>query len=209
VIRYLQTNGVIPNEHRSITLPAGFHDHFNWGFSSTGLYHVTFQAVGRRGEEITNVVSPEVTVAFQILPLRPYETWITTNWLPAEPRPVVQRAADADGDGAANLWEYIGGTRPGDATSSPANPQLVIVEPAGQRFAELRFMRRRAATDTTFRLALADQAGGPYALLDVPVVVIQSDATTETIALRDPLPITDRSARFYRLLVDLVSPAYW
>jgi len=47
----------------------GSHEHFNWGFTSNGLYRVTFQVDGRRVGESTNLVSEPSTFDFHVLPL--------------------------------------------------------------------------------------------------------------------------------------------
>ncbi|MDB6040818.1 MAG: LPXTG-motif cell wall anchor domain protein [Verrucomicrobiales bacterium] len=47
----------------------GSHEHFNWGFTATGVYYVTFQVSGQRIGESTNISSPESTFRFDVLPL--------------------------------------------------------------------------------------------------------------------------------------------
>jgi surface-anchored protein len=47
----------------------GSHEHFNFGFSTNGIYHLTFQASGRLAGQTTNLVSPEATFTFRVLPL--------------------------------------------------------------------------------------------------------------------------------------------
>lgn len=47
----------------------GSHEHFNWGFTTNGIYRVTFQVDGRRAGESTNLVSAPSTFVFHVLPL--------------------------------------------------------------------------------------------------------------------------------------------
>jgi surface-anchored protein len=47
----------------------GSHEHLNWGFTTNGVYHVTFQADGQRVGESTNLVSEPSTFTFHVLPL--------------------------------------------------------------------------------------------------------------------------------------------
>ena len=47
----------------------GSHEHFNWGFSQPGIYHVTFQASGRRLGEGQDLVSDDTVFEFRVLPL--------------------------------------------------------------------------------------------------------------------------------------------
>jgi surface-anchored protein len=54
----------------------GSHEHYNWGFSTNGIYKVTFQVSGQLTGS-TNVSSLPTTFIFQVLPL-------PTNAPPAE-----------------------------------------------------------------------------------------------------------------------------
>ncbi len=47
----------------------GSHEHFNWGFTTNGIYRVTFQVDGQRAGESTNLVSLPATFVFHVLPL--------------------------------------------------------------------------------------------------------------------------------------------
>ncbi len=47
----------------------GSHEHYNWGFSTTGVYQVTFQVSGRRVGDQNDITSPEATFTFEVLPL--------------------------------------------------------------------------------------------------------------------------------------------
>jgi surface-anchored protein len=47
----------------------GSHEHFNWGFTSNGVYNITFQVSGQRAGETTNIVSLDSTFRFDVLPL--------------------------------------------------------------------------------------------------------------------------------------------
>ncbi len=47
----------------------GSHEHFNWGFTTNGLYQLTFQVSGQRVGETTNITSADTTFTFYVLPL--------------------------------------------------------------------------------------------------------------------------------------------
>jgi surface-anchored protein len=52
------------------TLPlVGGHEHYNWGFSTTGVYRITFRASGRRIGAAMDLTTPDSTFVFHVLPL--------------------------------------------------------------------------------------------------------------------------------------------
>ncbi len=53
-------NGIGPSDY--LTLPVGGHAHYNWGFTTSGVYRAYFQASGIRVGQSTNTVSPETPV---------------------------------------------------------------------------------------------------------------------------------------------------
>jgi surface-anchored protein len=46
----------------------GSHEHFNWGFTTNGVYQITFQLAGQLAGS-TNISSPETSFTFHVLPL--------------------------------------------------------------------------------------------------------------------------------------------
>jgi surface-anchored protein len=51
------------------TQQIGSHEHFNWGFTATGVYYVTWQVSGQRVGETARISSLEATFRFDVLPL--------------------------------------------------------------------------------------------------------------------------------------------
>jgi surface-anchored protein len=49
----------------------GSHEHFNWGFTTNGVYYVTLQVSGQRAGESTNIYSLPATFRFDVMPLPP------------------------------------------------------------------------------------------------------------------------------------------
>lgn len=47
----------------------GSHEHYNWGFTATGVYQMTLQISGRRIGDSQDIVSPLTTFTFNVLPL--------------------------------------------------------------------------------------------------------------------------------------------
>lgn len=186
----------------AITLPASAHAHYNWGFSTSGLWHVTFQASGRVTGEATNIASTNITFAFHVLPLRPFEQWQATNWPPATPRSIIGPAADPDGDGIPNLVEYALGLNPTNA-SRAGLPTASIVESGGQRYGALTYTRGKSATDVFFETQAADFLSVAVWQSLTAIHSVVDFGETEQVTIRDDLPVNTSARRFYRLQVSL------
>lgn len=116
-------------------------------------------------------------------------------------------AADADGDGMANMIEYALGT---SATSSSDSASIVPgeVEIDGRRFLTLTFQRKLDVTDVVFAVQSAGTPAGPWSTLD-PLqpenqVSAQQDCPSvgwQTLTVKDSVPTSDSARRFMRLSV--------
>ena len=186
----------------AIALPAGAHAHHNWGFSTSGLWHVTFQASGRVAGEATNRTSADLTFAFHVLPLRPFEQWQATNWPPATPRAIIGASADPDGDGIPNLVEYALGLNP-TVASRAGLPTASIVEANGQAYGALTYTRMKSATDALVEAVAANAVNGTswQPLATIHSLVDLGDR--ERVTMRDDRPVSDHGQRFYQLRVGL------
>ena len=58
------TRGTALSSNDYISIPVGGHAHYNWGFTTSGVYHAYFQASGKRPGQSTNTVSPETPFTF-------------------------------------------------------------------------------------------------------------------------------------------------
>ena len=184
----------------------GAHEHFNWGFSTTGIFCATFQAVGQRIGEATNIASPESTFVFQVLPLPPptnFPTWQKHFWPPGFNPPTTLTNGNPDGDPFDNLREYALQLSPTNANPLTAAPFFSFVTNAAQRHGALTFTRYKPALDLNYTVEATDALpGGWMPQTNVFSTVPGPTNVAERVTIRDALPATN-AARFYRLRVNL------
>lgn len=182
----------------------GSHEHFNWGFSSTGVYCLTFQVSGRRIGETTNLVSRECTFVIHVEPLPPatnFQTWQKHFWPPGFNPAIAGAHANPDGDAFDNWREYAFGLSPTNVNAITAAPLFSFVEVGGAQFGALTFTRYRPALDLDYRVeSTSELTGGWTTLAEVLEVVPGADGLTEAVTIRDSLAATNRQ-RFLRLNV--------
>jgi surface-anchored protein len=201
IIKMICTNGVIPPDFDHMSPLTGSHEHYNWGFSSNGLYRLTFRVTGQRVGEATNIIGRETTWALQILPLRPYEKWVATNWFPGTGANVVGPSADPDGDGVPNIFEYAMGGFPDDPFP-PTLPAFTFVTDGGTNYGALTFTKADAATDATLTPVVSDTLGATanwQPISTVFEVITNALDGNKTYTIRDAAPVTSAPHRFYKL----------
>lgn len=204
-VKMIVTNGVVAPGYNHSDVLIGSHEHDNWAFGTNGLYRVTFRANGQFLSDPTNTLGRDVAWAFQILPLRPWEHWISTNWLPATASSTNGPAADPDGDGIPNALEYALGLDP-NVASTAGLPTFSFVTDAGQLYGALTFTRVKAATDIDYLPSVRNElTGGAWTPL-TNVVSVTDHGETETVTVRDTLPREATTNRFYQLRVNLNYP---
>jgi surface-anchored protein len=204
IIKFICTNGVVATQYNVMTPFTGSHEHYNWGFSTNGLYRVTFRVVGQRIGEATNIVGKEVSWAFQLLPLRPWEYWVSTNWLPATASSTNGPAADPDGDGIVNVLEYAFGNDPNSARYTNA-PAIAFVNAGGTNYGALRYVQAINATDLTLDPRASSIIGGMSESI-TNITDVSSNGATQTVTVRDSISKAATPDRFYQLRVKLNYP---
>ena len=130
------------------------------------------------------------------------------NWMNNTGRPAtgdLSPAADADGDGMANLVEYATGSAADESASisGPAPGEAMVGE---EKFLTLTFQRRIDATDVSLFVETADSPAGPWTSLDplqpanqVEVRHNHPETGVQTITVKDSRSMTESSRRFMRL----------
>lgn len=188
----------------------GAHEHFNWGFSSTGIFALTFQASGRPLGGAGEISSAESTFVFQVLPLPPatnYATWQKHFWPPGFNPPTTLPDGNPDGDAFANVQEYAFGLSPTNANDWLQAPRFEWVNSESQTFAAITFSRYTPARDLLFEAQALTTFLLPWSTLsNVHDIVPRGDGLAEQVTIRDFLPLTDSSSRFLRLNTTLKSP---
>ena len=202
IIKFICTNGVVSPDYNAMTPLTGSHEHYNWAFSTNGLYRVTFRYSGQLAADGTYITGRDVTWAFEILPLRPYEQWVSTNWLPATPSTIVGPAADPDADGIKNVLEYAFGNDP-NVTLQTNLPSCVIVSTNGTSYGALRYVQNSFATDLNFLPVGAGNLTSPAWLNLANLFSIVTNGGLQTVIMRDDLPLNTVASRFYKLNIQL------
>jgi|YNPMSStandDraft_1061717.scaffolds.fasta_scaffold07624_2 surface-anchored protein len=196
-------DGIDANDR--LTIPIGGHEHYNWGFTTSGTYRVYFQAQGRRLGQTNDVISPETPFTFHILPLRPFERWVTNHWPCECAAHVIAPGADPDADGIVNVFEYGLGNDPNVSLRTNL-PECVVVVTNGVTYGALRYVRATNATDLEWLAVVAGSVpNGSWASL-TNVVEIMPGEIREQVTLRDFLPTAAAPNRFYELRVRLLLP---
>lgn len=186
----------------SFTPIIGGHEHFNWGFSSTGVFTATFQVTGRRLGESTNIISPECTFAFHVLPLSPptnFIAWQRSFWPPGFNPALAGPEANPDDDAFDNWHEYAFGLSPTNVNVISEAPRFAFVEEAGQRFGTLSFTRFKPALDLHYTVEASSDLSSHWTPLEnVTSIAAGDDKWTERVTVRDTLPGSSLQ-RFIRL----------
>jgi surface-anchored protein len=204
-VKFIATNGVVAPDFYTAHPFIGSHEHNNWGFSTNGLYRVTLRANGQFLGDATNTIGRDVAWAFQILPLRPWEEWISTNWPPATASGTNGPSADPDGDGIPNALEYTLGLNPHVAATTGL-PTFSLITTNGETYGVLTFTRVKAATDIDYLPSVRSDLNSSAWTTLTDVVSVVDHGDTETVTVRDAVPRSASAARFYQFRARLNYP---
>ena len=188
----------------ALTILVGGHAHYNWGFTTNGLYRLYFQVLAQQVGQSPYTVSPETPFTFHVQPLRPLETWTATNWPCECATNIVSPGADPDGDGAINVLEYAFSSNPHLAPAANL-PTAVFVSDGGTNYGALRYLQATNATDLSFEVGVADGLSG-FGTVLTNLASIVTNGPAAAVTVRDSLPVGQTARRFYQLRVTLHDP---
>ncbi|MFN0067394.1 MAG: choice-of-anchor M domain-containing protein [Limisphaerales bacterium] len=195
-------DGLGPDD--AVEIPVGGHIHYNWGFTTNGIYRLTFQAGGRRVGETTNMVSEPTVFTFHVRPLppSPFQQWQARHWPGETNVTVIGPAADPDGDATPNLWEYVQGTPPTNAFPTFGPQPQIVVSSTAPVLAVVVFPTLGLPPDVAFCLWTADDLTGPWSPRPAEPILGPPDTTPvgglRQVLLIDADPVADHPRRFYK-----------
>jgi surface-anchored protein len=174
------------------------HKHHAWGFTTSGVYRLTFQAAATLSANAQPTVSAEFTFIFHLLPLRPWESWQATHW-PCECNPqLIGPNADPDADGVINLGEYAQGSNP-RAADARQRPRALVVWHNGQPYGALQYQRAKNATDVSVLPVMGPDFSGSNWQPMTLTHEVEDLGEQERITLRDSQPLNAFPRRWYQL----------
>ena len=190
----------------AISVTSGGHAHYNWGFTTSGVYRLYFQARATRAGATEPHVSVETPFTFHVLPLRPFEQWVATNWPCECATNVIAAGADPDQDHAPNSFEYVFGTDPRALDQRTwAQPGIVITN--GTAYGSITFETAFPATDARCEVFATTSITTPIWEQVATVHSQESLHGTKRVTVRDYLPVAGQMSRYFQLRVVFPYPA--
>lgn len=203
-LRMNSADGISGADH--VAVPVGGHAHYNWGFTTNGVYEVVLQAFGQRAGVLTNDYSLPTALRFEVEPLppeaeRPFVRWQEEQWPGVTDLAIIGPGADPDGDDVANVVEYALGMDP----KSPGRDGLPVAAVSGEPpRAMLQLSTPVAATDVTFLCGRAHTVpAASWEDLGDPLVAPGLPGDTERVLVFDGGPVTAAQPVYLRLEVRL------
>jgi surface-anchored protein len=184
------------------TPPVGGHQHFNFGFTTNGLFTAVFRV--RATVDGKNAWSAETPLLFAIEPvpaLTPFQQWQADHWPGVTDAAIIGPAADPDADGEVNLLEYAQATDP-KLSDRELRPSIRFVNVDGSLRGAIQHRRNKAATDVEIT---AEAAGQPDTAVWETLINDEEEddfGTYTLVTTADTISPSITPRRFYRLRVE-------
>lgn len=199
-VRMSSSDGIDTND--VLTPYVGGHEHYNWGFTTNGIYHVYFQASGILISDSQRHYSPITPFTFFILPLSPYEQWVTNQWGGESDTNIIAIAANPDHDRLPNLLEYAQGTSPKAFDGESFFTQSFIIT-NGLSFGAVSYQQSDNASDAICEVLASNNLNTTNWQVLTNVVGSMDDGTNTQIKVLDSVSRNEASQRFYKIRVRL------
>ncbi|MFH1497877.1 MAG: PQQ-dependent sugar dehydrogenase [Verrucomicrobiota bacterium] len=128
-----------------------------------------------------------------------FEAWRLAAFGEFAGEPEALAAADFDGDGLSNLFEYALGSSPVTADGDAVRPQLAVVEESGERYLTLTVARDPDAEGLAWLVEASEDLAEPTAWTAVETITLTD--TPSLLVVRDTVPLSETPRRFLRARV--------
>jgi surface-anchored protein len=197
-VRMDTRNGIDSSD--TLTPMVGAHEHYNWGFTTNGLYRLYFQASATLAGSTTPITTPITPFTFQIWPLNGFEQWQVTNWPCECATNIIAAGADPDGDRVPNLFEYARGSNPNVLESTPFY-SLEITRVNGMPCGSIVYSISKLSTGVSLDVgATSSLESTNWDWLTNRIVNLETE-TNAQIRVIDKISTTNTAQRFYKMRV--------
>jgi hypothetical protein len=135
-------------------------------------------------------------VSFNNSTATPFQMWQAANFVGGATNPNAAPDADPDADGLNNAGEYAFGTNPNAANADPVVPSIVTI--GADQFLRVTIPKNPAATDATIIVDAGDEVA--TASWSAAGLIIEANTST-LLQVRDSVPLSSASRRFFRIRV--------
>ena len=179
-------------------------------FNDAGIHVVSMTAIDGLGVSDPSPPTRTITVLSPLL-YTPFQVWQYNNFTSAELSNSVISGdtADPDGDSIPNLMEYALNLTPTNANTSGL-PVATVQNVSTTNYLALTYTRVLSATDISYTVEVSGDlliwSSGPGFTVAVGAPIDNGDGT-QTVTVRDTIPVDSATQRFIRLHINRTPPS--